>query len=207
MGKLSSEEKRLLVSVLNADNEDTPWIEEALKQLHGAWTYLARKYPGQEFVSYAFEPLTKISEKGILMASRKGSSDAGRVVFRYDDGGYVYEDNLYTSFVRENYDAQLEATIRYILPEAKAYTCFYTPADETIGMDCSAEAVKAYRPLLIRHTDLYSNQNGAWSDALHDALSRGQYYGSYTLWKKKDDAYCIGGEYQVFASEQEGETE
>lgn len=162
--------------------------EEALKQLRGALAYMKEKYPGIRITYRMFDPLTRITEKGILICSAEGSEKTYRTVITADSGGYVYTDTLYSEFVSERYDAQLCGFLSPFVKSVKTHTVFSTPAGTEVNAQMSADELLAYEPVLIRHTDIRAAQPLSDRDQLIALLKENRYFGSYTYFSPEDSA-------------------
>ena len=183
---LTELEKELLESVFAQNLTDEGgklYIhqEEALRQLRGAMAYLEDKYPGKEIVYRMFDPLTKLTEKGLLICSPAGSEKTYRTVILPDGSGYCYSDTLYSEYVHEKYDAQLSGFLSAFIHPVRTETVFSSPAGREVNGDLTAEELIAHEPVLIRHTDILSSDRFDDPEQLISVLKGNRYFGSYSF--------------------------
>lgn len=197
---LSNLEHRLLQSVSAEETgnheELFQYQEEAVKQLRGALSYMKSKYSGTEIEYILFEPLTKMTDKGILACTLKGSDEAARVIIRRKEDSYLYTDTLYGLLVREKYDAELEKIISAFMPEVRAYTSFYTAAGENVNRDTSVAQLNSHLPVLSRHTDLAVCCEPHVFEGMIGKLRDGSFYGSYTVCNVGREAMDAGNPFE-----------
>lgn len=178
--RLTDEEKRILASVSGSTDSGELYMhqEEMLEQLRGAMRYLQEKYPGIRPDCRMFDPLSRISENGLMLFSA-GDREVYKVIITMKDNTYHYADTLYSAFVRERYDASLEE----LLSGSKTHTVFHTPCGTDIGKDAPAEKLNAHEPVLVRHTDIYTDGNFD-AERVMEVLKKNRYCGSYTVYRQ-----------------------
>jgi len=185
--KLTDMEQHLLQSVF-ADYHDTDsdnlyhYQKEALKQLRGAISYLQEKYPSSKIQYRIFDPLTKLTEKGILICSFEESDALYRVIIRYKNGTYTFTDTLYGYFLREKYDEMIMACLSPCEADLKSYTYFYTPAGRELNQDSTIEQLNEHIPHIMRHTDLFA-QSSADAEKIKECLKKHALFASYSLYR------------------------
>ena len=208
MTEISVEERRLLDSVLTSEKNGSGHLmiheEEALKQLRGAAAYLENKYPGIKIRMRLFDPLTKISGKGLLICSVSSHETLCRTFISTESGRYIFTDTVYGVLLRERYDHLLEDILSGFCPDAKAYTVFYTPAGDSIDADASVEALAKHDPCISRHTDIFTHDGLSVTEELRAALKKGRFFASYSVWS--DTAAGKGERMNFSVFPGEGET-
>ena len=186
---LSVIERRLLQSVMAEETgnqkELYSYQEEALKQLRGAFSYISTKYPDADIEYLLFEPLTKVTEKGIIACTLNGGNELARVIIRCRNGSYSYADTVYSSLIREVYDRELESVLAPFMPGVRAHTVFYTPAGNEVNGQTSLREICGHLPPLSRHTELAVGMEPEISGKLIERLRAVGFYGSY--------AVCVSG--------------
>ena len=184
MSEMSREEQRLMqsISVAEGIHDLRAYEKEALAQLRGAFSYLADKYPGIDIRYRLFDPLTKLTEHGILICTAGDDSELSRCIIRRRNGKYTYTDTLYGELVRQEYDSSLQELLEKIIGPVKAYTSFYTPAGKELGMYASAADLCGFTPALTRHTDLFMTGEFHGPETILETLRRERFFASYSVY-------------------------
>ena len=158
------------------------YLRESLIQLRGAEAYLEKKYPEYKIQYHYFDPMTKLTEKGILYASLGGYERLGKIVIRRIREEYTYADTLYSDPLREIYDAAMIQSLSAVYRLLHAYTVFSTPVSLELPTDASLEQINRHDPQIMRHTELFVKGEPDVSDRLIGVLAHNGFYGSYTLY-------------------------
>ena len=202
MEYMSDLEKKLLANVLEArggadDDGLFAYQAEALRQLRQIMRYLERKYPDAQLEYKYFEPIVRISEKGVLICSVQGSSLLHRAVLRRLGDSDVCQDDLYGPLIRERYDEALTEILAGLKGLKKVYTSFLSMVPEEIDGDSSIRRINAFRPRIRRHTDLFAAGTDTVSEELKEKLKEQEFFGSYSVYRvsqqwvfaEKEDKY------------------
>lgn len=202
MEYMSDLEKKLLANVLEArggadDGGLFAYQAEALRQLRQIMRYLERKYPDAQLEYKYFEPIVRISEKGVLICSVQGSTLLHRAVLRRQGDSDVCQDDLYGPLIRERYDGALTEILAGLKGLKKVYTSFLSMVPEAIDGDSSVRKINAFRPRIRRHTDLFVMGTDTVSAELKEKLKEQEFFGSYSVYRvsqqwvfeEKEDKY------------------
>ncbi len=198
--ELSSLEKQLLQSVdadsRNDEEELRRYQKEALKQLRGAFRYMQEKYPDTEIRWRLFDPLTRITERGVLICSLPDHTSFHKINILLRQNEYVYSDTLYGDLIRDRYDEAVCMCLKEFIPNIKAYTVFYTSCGSEISGRSSLSEIISHVPLLVRHTDLFVCPPAGITAEAADALRKEGFFGAYSIYSTDDRELFEQGSYE-----------
>ncbi len=191
---MNEQERKLLGSLIGEEPDDSgslyAYQAEALRQLRQLLRYMENKYP-QTAVEYRyFEPITKISERAVLICCVKGSGDLRRAIIRRSAEGDVCMDDLYVDLVRERYDEALRETLSDVKGLKKVYTDFVSMCGEGIDADSTAEQINSFRPRIRRHTDLFVCGARKLSAKQKHLLEEKGFSGTFTVYEVPENWEC-----------------